>query len=290
MRSELNLFDSPEIKKFIAESLAEDLGAGDHSSLACIPADKRGNARILMKEDGVLAGMELAERILLTLDPQAKLEVFAKDGAHVVKGETMALAEGSVHALLAGERLLLNCMQRLSGIATITAKAVALVHDLPVKLLDTRKTTPGLRMLEKWAVKTGGAHNHRFGLFDMIMLKDNHIDFAGGIEAAIERTLDYLAANKLSLGIEVETRNLSDVHRVLRYPEVQRIMFDNFSPEMVAEGVQFVAGAMETEASGGINMQNLRAYGETGVDYISLGLLTHSAKSLDISMKTVVLS
>lgn len=284
------LFDSAEIKKFIADSLAEDLGSGDHSSLACIPADKRGNARILMKEDGVLAGMELAQRILQTLDPEARLEIFAKDGARVSKGETMALAEGSVRALLAGERLLLNCMQRLSGIATITAKAVELVHDLPVKLLDTRKTTPGLRMLEKWAVKTGGAYNHRFGLFDMIMLKDNHIDFAGGIEAAIERTLDYLAANRLSLGIEVETRNLNDVHRVLRYPEVQRIMFDNFSPEMVTEGVQLVAGAMETEASGGINMQNLRAYGETGVDFISLGLLTHSAKSLDISMKTVVLS
>lgn len=284
------LFDSADIQKFIADSLAEDLGSGDHSSMACIPADKRGNARILMKEDGVLAGMELARRILLALDPHARLDVYANDGARVKSGETLALAEGSVRALLAGERLLLNCMQRLSGIATVTSKAVDLVSDLPVKLLDTRKTTPGLRRLEKWAVKTGGGHNHRFGLFDMIMLKDNHIDFAGGIEAAIERTLDYLAANRLSLGIEVETRNLNDVHRVLRYPEVQRVMFDNFSPEMVAEGVQLVGGAMETEASGGINMQNLRSYGETGVDFISLGLLTHSAKSLDISMKTVVLS
>jgi nicotinate-nucleotide pyrophosphorylase (carboxylating) len=289
MRSEATLFDSPEIKKFIADSLAEDIGAGDHSSLACIPADKRGNARILMKQDGVLAGMQLARRILETLDPQARLEIYAEDGARVKAGETLALAEGSVHALLAGERLLLNCMQRLSGIATVTAAAVDLVSDLPVRLLDTRKTTPGLRRLEKWAVKTGGGYNHRFGLFDMIMLKDNHIDFAGGIEAAIERTLDYLASNRLSLGIEVETRNLNDVHRVLRYPEVQRIMFDNFSPELVAEGVQMVGGSMETEASGGIHMQNLRAYGETGVDFISLGLLTHSAKSLDISMKTVIL-
>ena len=284
------LFDSAEIRKCIAASLADDLGSGDPSSMACIPADMRGNARIRMKEDGVLAGMDLARRILLALDPQARLDVFANDGDRVKNGETLAVAEGSVRALLAGERLLLNCMQRLSGIATVTARAVDLVSDLPVKLLDTRKTTPGLRMLEKWAVKTGGAYNHRFGLFDMIMLKDNHIDFAGGIEAAIERTLDYLAANRLSLGIEVETRNLNDVHRVLRYPEVQRIMFDNFSPAMVAEGVQLVAGAMETEASGGINMQNLRAYGETGVDFISLGLLTHSAKSLDISMKTVLLS
>lgn len=283
-----SLFDSPEIRKFIIDSLAEDLGNGDHSSQACIPADKRGNARILMKEDGVLAGIELARHILQTVDPTATLEVFKADGARVKSGETLAMAAGPVRALLAAERLLLNCMQRLSGIATVTNKAVELVSDLQVKLLDTRKTTPGMRLLEKWAVKTGGGYNHRFGLFDMIMLKDNHIDFAGGIESAIERTLDYLAANRLSLGIEVETRNLSDVHRVLRYPEVQRIMFDNFSPELVAEGVQLVAGAMETEASGGINMQNLRAYGLTGVDYISLGLLTHSAKSLDISMKTVI--
>jgi nicotinate-nucleotide pyrophosphorylase (carboxylating) len=204
----------------------------------------------------------------------------------VSKGETMALAEGSVRALLAGERLLLNCMQRLSGIATITAKAVNLVHDLPVKLLDTRKTTPGLRLLEKWAVKTGGGENHRIGLYDMIMLKDNHNDSAGGITAAVNRTVEYLKVHHKNLKIEVETRNMDEVKESLNTGAIDRIMLDNFTPEACKEAVDFIAGRCETEASGGIHAGNLRDYAASGVDFISLGALTHSVKSLDISMKT----
>jgi nicotinate-nucleotide pyrophosphorylase (carboxylating) len=285
---QVDWLSSEEIIQFINRSLEEDLGSGDHSSLACIPRGQTGESRILVKEDGVLAGLSMAEIILKTLDPNATFDMHYRDGDSVKAGDIVAYAGAQVHALLAGERLLLNIMQRLSGIATTTARAVALVSDLPIKLLDTRKTTPGLRKLEKWAVTLGGGHNHRFGLFDMVMLKDNHIDFAGGIDAAITRTINYLDAHRLTLGIEVETRNLNDVAQVLKFPQVQRIMFDNFTPDQVKQGVELVNRQAETEASGGINLHNLRAYAETGVDFISLGFLTHSVKSLDISMKTLI--
>jgi nicotinate-nucleotide pyrophosphorylase (carboxylating) len=281
-------FDTAYIRDFIARSLEEDLGDGDHSAQAAISADARGSAVILFKENGIVAGLELAARILKTLDPDARLEIIYPDGSRVEKGCRVAIAEGRIRSLLGAERLILNCMQRLSGIATTTALAVDAVKPYPVKLLDTRKTTPGLRPLEKWAVTLGGGFNHRFGLFDMIMLKDNHIDHAGGISVAIEKTLAYQERTGKNLDIEVETRSLKDVEEVLRFPQVKRIMFDNFHPELVQEGVQMVAGRMETEASGGINMSNIQAYAPTGVDFISLGFLTHSVKSLDISMKTLL--
>lgn len=276
------------INDFIQRSLSEDLGDGDHSALACIPPDAQGAAYILYKENGIVAGLSLAAQILNTLDPSASLDIHIPDGSKVVAGSRVATAHGKVQALLGAERLILNCMQRLSGIASTTALAVEAVQPYPVKLLDTRKTTPGLRPLEKWAVTLGGGFNHRFGLFDMIMLKDNHIDHAGGIPAAVERTLNYLEQTGKNLAIEVETRNLDDVRAVLRYPQVQRIMFDNFNPDEVRMGVALVDGRMETEASGGINMSNIKSYAPTGVDFISLGFLTHSVKSLDISMKTLL--
>lgn len=286
----MHLFDLDVsyIHDFIQRSLAEDLGDGDHSALACIPPDAQGAAYIMYKEDGIVAGLTLAGEILRSLDPSAHLEIHIADGSKVSAGSRVAIAYGKVQALLGAERLVLNCMQRLSGIASITARAVAAVQPYPVKLLDTRKTTPGLRPLEKWAVTLGGGFNHRFGLFDMIMLKDNHIDHAGGIPAAVERTLNYLEQTSKNLAIEVETRNLDDVREVLRYPQVQRIMFDNFSPDEVKMGVALVGGRMETEASGGINMSNIKDYAPTGVEFISLGFLTHSVKSLDISMKTLL--
>jgi len=281
-------FNSPYIHDFINRALQEDLGDGDHSALAAINVQAHGSAVILYKEPGIVAGLDLAARILNTLDPDARLDVHYPDGSTVEQGTRVATASGRIQSLLGAERLILNCMQRLSGIASTTAKALDAVKPYPVKLLDTRKTTPGLRPLEKWAVTLGGGHNHRFGLFDMIMLKDNHIDHAGGISAAIEKTMEYLERTGKKLAIEVETRNLKDVQEVLRFTGIQRIMFDNFSPELVQEGVQLVAGRMETEASGGINMSNIKGYAPTGVDFISLGFLTHSVKSLDISMKTLL--
>ncbi|MBU6325860.1 MAG: carboxylating nicotinate-nucleotide diphosphorylase [Bacteroidetes bacterium] len=281
-------FHSAYIHDFIQRALAEDIGDGDHSAMAAISPEAKGAAYILYKEAGIVAGLELAAGILHTLDPEARLEVIVPDGTLVEPGTRVATARGSVRSLLGAERLILNCMQRLSGIASTTAKAVEAVKPYPVKLLDTRKTTPGLRPLEKWAVTLGGGYNHRFGLFDMIMLKDNHIDHAGGISKAIKKTLDYLQRSGRNLAIEVEARNLQDVEEVLRFPEVQRVMFDNFHPDLVKEGVQLVAGRMETEASGGINMSNIRDYAPTGVDFISLGFLTHSVKSVDISMKTLL--
>lgn len=281
-------FNSAYIHDFIRRSLAEDIGDGDHSAMAAINAEAIGAAYILYKEAGIVAGLELASAILHTLDPEAGLEILIPDGTYVEPGTRVAIARGSIRSLLGAERLILNCMQRLSGIASTTAKAVEAVKPHPVKLLDTRKTTPGLRPLEKWAVTLGGGHNHRFGLFDMIMLKDNHIDHAGGISKAIEKTLAYLQRSGKNLPIEVETRNLRDVEEVLRFPEIQRVMFDNFSPDLIKDGVQLVGGRMETEASGGINMSNIRDYAPTGVDFISLGFLTHSVKSVDISMKTLL--
>ena len=279
-------FNSPELLAFIHACIQEDRGDGDHSSLASIPTGTKGHARLLLKEDGVIAGLELALTILKTIDPQIIFNPYHNDGEHLAKGTLLAEATGPVHSLLLAERLLLNFMQRLSGIATQTAAMVKLTEGYKVKILDTRKTTPGLRLLEKWAVKTGGGENHRIGLYDMIMLKDNHNDSAGGITAAVNRTVEYLKAHHKNLKIEVETRNMDEVKEALNTGAVDRIMLDNFTPEACKEAVDFIAGRCETEASGGIHAGNLRDYAASGVDFISLGALTHSVKSLDISMKT----
>jgi nicotinate-nucleotide pyrophosphorylase (carboxylating) len=282
-------FRSQEIIELIDRCFAEDIGSGDHSSLAAIAQGTVGESRLLLKQDGVIAGLELGEVILRRLDPNLKWVAMAKDGDYLHSGTQLASARGNVHALLAGERLMLNFMQRLSGVATQTYNAVEIVRGTGATILDTRKTTPGLRMLEKWAVTMGGGKNHRIGLYDMIMLKDNHNDSAGGITAAVNRTKAYLLEKGLDLGIEVETRNMDEVNEVLAVRGVQRIMLDNFSPSACVEAVKVIADRCETEASGGINLGNLRSYAETGVDFISLGSLTHSVSSLDISFKTKVI-
>ena len=282
-------FRSQEIIELIDRCFAEDIGSGDHSSLASIPQGTVGESRLLLKQDGVIAGLELGEVILRRLDPKIEWVAMAKDGDYLHSGTQLASARGNVHALLAGERLMLNFMQRLSGVATQTYNAVEIVRGTGATILDTRKTTPGLRLLEKWAVTMGGGKNHRIGLYDMVMLKDNHNDSAGGITAAVNRTKAYLLEKGLDLGIEVETRNMDEVNEVLAVGGVQRIMLDNFSPSACVEAVKVIADRCETEASGGINLGNLRSYAETGVDFISLGSLTHSVSSLDISFKTKVI-
>jgi nicotinate-nucleotide pyrophosphorylase (carboxylating) len=278
-------FSTPSVIDFIKRSLQEDVGSGDHSSLASIPLGKQGKARLIFKEDGIVGGIELAIQIFKIVDHALKIEVFKKDGDVVKYGDIGLHVSGSVHSILVSERLVLNCMQRLSGIATITNKIVKKIEGTNAKLLDTRKTTPGLRMFEKWAVTVGGGYNHRFGLYDMIMLKDNHVDYAGGITKAVESTVDYLSKNNLKLAIEVETRNLEEVREALALKAIDRIMFDNFSPELMKDAVKLVNHKKETEASGGITIENVRNYAETGVDFISVGALTHSVKSLDISLK-----
>lgn len=283
-------FESTEILDLIDRCLAEDIGSGDHSSLASIPEGTMGESRLLLKQSGVVAGLALGEVILRRLDPQIEWTATAADGQFLEAGTQLASVKGRVHALLAGERLMLNFMQRLSGIATQAHQAVKLVEGTQTTILDTRKTTPGLRTLEKWAVTMGGAKNHRIGLYDMVMLKDNHNDSAGGITAAVNRTKDYLANKGLTLGIEVETRNLDEVKEVMALGGVQRVMLDNFRPDECRVALAEIGGKCETEASGGINLSNLRAYAETGVDFISLGSLTHSVMSLDISFKTKVVS
>lgn len=280
-----NLFQQPEIAAFIQQSLQEDIGSGDHSSLAAIPAGANGRAKLLIKEDGIVAGIELALLIFKLADPTLIIEVFKKDGDLVKRGDEALHVFGSIHSILKTERLVLNLMQRLSGIATTTARIVKKTEGTGVRILDTRKTTPGLRMLEKWAVTVGGGYNHRFGLFDMVMLKDNHIDYAGGIVPAIQNTLSYLEKNKLNLKIEVETRNLDEVKTVMDTGGIHRIMLDNFSPAIIKEAVKLIGGRYETEASGGITELNVKEYAETGVDFISIGALTHSVKSMDISLK-----
>jgi nicotinate-nucleotide pyrophosphorylase (carboxylating) len=282
-------FRSQEIIELIDRCFAEDIGSGDHSSLASIPQGTVGESRLLLKQDGVVAGLELGEVILRRLDPNLEWVAMAKDGDYLLSGTQLASARGNVHALLAGERLMLNFMQRLSGVATQTYNAMEIVRGTGAAILDTRKTTPGLRLLEKWAVTMGGGKNHRIGLYDMVMLKDNHNDSAGGITAAVNRTKAYLLEKGLDLGIEVETRNMDEVNEVLSVGGVQRIMLDNFSPSACVDAVKVIAGRGETEASGGINLGNLRSYAETGVDFISLGSLTHSVSSLDISFKTKVI-
>lgn len=275
------------LDQIIKFALKEDIGEANHSTLACVPKDAIGTAQLLIKENGILAGIEVAKRIYEIYDPKLEVTFFKKDGDLVKTGDVAYLVKGSSQSILTTERLVLNFMQRMSGIASQTAKIVNEIKGCRTKLLDTRKTTPGIRYLEKWAVKIGGGENHRFGLYDMIMLKDNHIDYAGGIIPAIEKTKEYLKINKKSLGIEVEVRNMSELHDVLRIGGVERIMLDNFTPEQLREALTIIPAGYETEASGGITLENIRSFAETGVQFISVGALTHSVKSLDLSLKAV---
>ena len=278
-------FNSDFLKNQISQWLLEDVGTGDYSSLASIDKNATAESNLILKETGVVAGLELAKIIFNVIDPGVQINVLSSDGVYYEKGSILATAIGNAQSLLKGERLMLNLLQRLSGIATQTRVVVDLVKNTSVKLLDTRKTTPGLRMLEKWAVTMGGGYNHRIGLYDMIMLKDNHIDSSGGITTAVNKTKKYLADNQLDLKIEVETRNLDEVNEALAVG-VDRIMLDNFTPSLCVEAVKIIAGQCETEASGGITLSNIKEYAESGVTYISLGYLTHSVKALDISFKT----
>ena len=272
-------------EEIIRQSILEDVGDGDHSSLACIDKSNQGSMQLLVKEDGIIAGIEVAKEVLAIIDPEIKMEQLLHDGDTVRKGDIAFILTGSVQSMLTAERTVLNFMQRMSGIATETHRYVKMVEGTNVTILDTRKTTPNMRYFEKYAVKVGGAENHRFGLFDMIMLKDNHIDFAGGIEQAIDRTHNYLKEKNLNLKIEIETRSLDDVRRVMAHGGVDRIMLDNFTVDNIREALKIIGGKYETEASGGITDQTLRQYAETGVDYISVGALTHHIKSLDLSLK-----
>lgn len=273
------------LDQIIQNSLNEDIGDGDHSSLACVSENATGKAKLIVKDNGTIAGIELAERIFKLYDPELKIELFIKDGTTVQPGQIAFEVSGKSRSILATERLVLNFMQRMSGIATQTNEIVKKIDGLNTKLLDTRKTTPGIRLLEKWAVRIGGGHNHRFALYDMIMLKDNHIDYAGGIEQAIKRTNHYLKENQKDLKIEIEVRNQEELKQVLSVGQVDRIMLDNFTPEEIKAVLPSIPKQYEVEASGGITINNIREYAETGVDFISVGALTHSFRSLDMSLK-----
>ena len=272
------------IDRLIDLSFAEDIGDGDHTTLSSIPADAMGKNMLLIKEDGVLAGVEMAKRIFARFDKDLQVEVLIEDGAEVKKGDIAMYVTGSVRSLLQTERLMLNVMQRMSGIATMTRKYVRRLEGTNTRVLDTRKTTPGLRMLEKEAVRIGGGCNHRIGLFDMILIKDNHVDFAGGIKEAVESAKKYCKETGRDLKIELEVRNEDEIKQALEVG-VDRIMLDNFTPEHTREAVKMINGAVEIESSGGITIDTLRAYGECGVDFISVGALTHSVKGLDMSFK-----
>ena len=273
------------IDELIDLAFAEDIGDGDHTTLCCIPDTAMGKSRLLIKEPGILAGVEIARKIFHRFDPDLKMTVYIGDGTAVKPGDHMAKVTGDIRVLLCGERTALNYLQRMSGIATMTHRYVKKLEGLHTRILDTRKTTPGMRMLEKEAVKIGGGVNHRIGLFDMILLKDNHVDFAGGIENAISRCHDYLKAKGKDLKIEIEVRNLDELKEVMRVGGVDRIMLDNFSPELTKEAVKIVGGKYEIESSGGITFDTIRDYAESGVDFVSVGALTHSVKGLDMSFK-----
>ena len=273
------------IDEIIKNALKEDIGDGDHSTLSCVPEEAQGVAKLLVKDTGIIAGVELAQRIFHAFDPELKINVFIKDGEHVKYGDIAFEVSGKSRSILSTERLVLNFMQRMSGIATQTNEIVALIKGTDVKLLDTRKTTPGIRYMEKWAVRIGGGHNHRFALYDMIMLKDNHVDYAGGIKLAIQRANDYLESTGKNLKIEIEVRDEKELAEVLEIGKVDRIMLDNFSPERIVEALKIIPENFEVEASGGITLETIRSYAETGVDYISVGALTHSFQSLDMSLK-----
>lgn len=275
----------PFVKELIELCIKEDIGDGDHTSLCCIPADAHGRMRLLCKQEGVIAGIEVAQMVFNRLDPEMRFEQKLNDGDHVQPGDVAFYVSGRVRSLLQAERIVLNIMQRMSGVATQTAFYVKHLEGLHTRILDTRKTTPGMRVLDKMAVKLGGGENHRMGLFDMILLKDNHIDFAGGIRKAIHGAREYLHAKGKQLPIECEVRSLEDIDEVFAAGGIDRIMFDNFTPEMTRKAVEKVAGRCETESSGGITLETMRAYAECGVDFISVGALTHQIKSLDMSLK-----
>ncbi|MBL7784472.1 MAG: carboxylating nicotinate-nucleotide diphosphorylase [Chitinophagales bacterium] len=277
-----------DIQQFIQQALYEDLHTqGDHSAMACIPTDAQGKARLLVKDSGILAGVALAQQIFHQVDPNLQIELLLHDGASIQKGDVAFIVSGNEQAILKSERLVLNCMQRMSGIATRTHQFVTAIAGTSARILDTRKTTPNFRYFEKWAVRIGGGTNHRFGLYDMIMIKDNHHDFCGGVRAAILRTQQYIEQNNLNIPIEIEVRNLDELQTVLDTGGVTRIMFDNFTPDTMYKAVQMVNHQYETEASGGINLQTVRMYAETGVDFISVGALTNGYPSLDLSLKAI---
>ncbi|MBO7055478.1 MAG: carboxylating nicotinate-nucleotide diphosphorylase [Bacteroidales bacterium] len=278
------MIDSPLIDATIDIAFKEDIGDGDHTTLSCIPHDLQGRARLLVKEDGILCGVELAKKIFAKFDPTLKMTQFLHDGDAIKKGDIAFVVEGKTISILQTERLVLNFMQRLSGIATQTHEYVKLLEGTNTKILDTRKTTPGLRLLEKYAVKTGGGENHRIGLYDMILIKDNHIDYAGGVTKAITKTKEYLKEKGKDLKIEVEARTLDEIKEILKF-DVERILIDNFTPEETKVAVALINGKCKTESSGGITKESIRAYAEAGVDYISVGALTHHINSLDLSLK-----
>jgi nicotinate-nucleotide pyrophosphorylase (carboxylating) len=275
------------LQLFIKSAFAEDIGPGDYSSLAAIPTDKTGKAKLLIKDDGIIAGLEMAEMIFKTFDPSLTVELLMSDGDEVKFGDIGLIVSGPSASILSSERLVLNCMQRMSGIATLTNRLTQKILHTKARLMDTRKTTPNFRLMEKWAVHIGGGVNHRFALYDMVMLKDNHVDFAGGIRAAIERTKSYLKANELPLKIEIETRNLDEVKEVMEVGGVDFVMLDNMDYATMREAVTLIDGRFGTEASGGITEETLEKVANCGVDYISMGALTHSVKSLDISLKAI---
>ncbi|HEX6428373.1 MAG TPA: carboxylating nicotinate-nucleotide diphosphorylase [Niastella sp.] len=278
-----------KLHHLIEAALQEDIGDGDHSTLSAIPADAKGKAVLKIKQDGTVAGMQVAEAIFRYKEPAARFVAFKKDGDQMHAGENAFEIVATVHTILQCERLVLNCMQRMSGIATLTRLYTDRLKGYATRLLDTRKTTPGFRLLEKEAVRIGGGHNHRMGLYDMIMLKDNHIDYSGGLEKAIDRAYTYVQQVKPGLKIEVETRSLDDVKRVVAFGKVDRIMLDNFTPEMLSQALKIINGQFETEASGGITLDNITDFAQTGVDYVSVGALIHQAVSLDLSLKAVVM-
>ena len=287
LRQKTQGLDKQLIDQFIINALQEDVGDGDHTSLATIPADTTGKAKLLVKDNGILAGIELAAEIFHVVDPKLKLDIFLKDGAKIKYGDIAFEVEGNAQSILKAERLVLNCMQHMSGIATVTGEIVDVLRGTNTKVLDTRKTTPGMRYLEKWAVRIGGGVNHRFGLYDMILIKDNHVDYAGGIRQAIESAQAYLKEKNRKLAIEIEVRNLDELDQVLQTGGVDRIMLDNFNFNDLRDAVDVIEGRYITEASGGITIDNIREYADCGVDYISVGALTHSVRSLDLSLKAV---
>jgi len=276
-----------DIERFIKAAIDEDIREGDHTSLACIPGDKTSKAELIAKENGIIAGVELSKEVFTHVDSNLDVDVFFIDGGKVKNGDKVLCVQGKAQSILKAERLVLNFMQRMSGIATLTGKLVKAVEGFPAKILDTRKTTPLFRQFEKMAVKIGGGENHRFGLWDMIMIKDNHIAYAGGIRQAISAANDYLKKNKLELRIEIETASINDVEEVIATGGVHRIMLDNFQMPELKQAVTRIDHRFETEASGGITLDNVRDYATTGVDYISVGALTHSNKSLDLSLKAI---
>jgi nicotinate-nucleotide pyrophosphorylase (carboxylating) len=283
----MTIINDPLVEQLIELAIREDIGDGDHTSLAIIPETETGKAQLIVKDNGILAGVAVAEKIFKKFDPSIKFNLLIKDGTPVKYGDIAFTVEGKVLTILQCERLALNIMQRMSGVATQTSVYVDKLKGLKTKILDTRKTTPGMRLLDKWAVKLGGGENHRIGLFDMILIKDNHIDFAGGIEDAIHSVKEYLKRKGKQLDIEVEVRSINDIHRVMAIGGIRRIMLDNFDLEKTREAVNLINRQYETESSGGITIDTLRDYAECGVDYISVGALTHQIKSLDLSLKAV---